>query len=281
MEDMTEEDILKFWEEKEIYKKSKKKNSKGEKFYMMDGPPYATGSIHLGTALNKISKDIAMRAQRLQGKDVFDRTGYDTHGVPIEFKVEKEIGAKTKQDIEEFGVKKFIEKCKEYATKFIELMGPEFRNLGVWMDFDNPYLTLDNTYVETIWDTFKEADRKGLLYLGKYPVHICPRCETAVSFNEIEYAKQKDISRHFPVCKIPAERKRKHLSDNLDNNSLDATREYWDNGQSEYKLSADRTLLGRKLDYRKRACFKNHGQTQNGLYNKKRIQGKGNARMEI
>jgi isoleucyl-tRNA synthetase len=192
--EMTEEQVLKFWEKNKIYQKSKEKNKEGKKFYMMDGPPYATGHIHMGTALNKISKDIAMRAQRLQGKDVFDRSGYDTHGVPIEFKVEKEIGSKSKQDIEKFGVKNFIEKCKEYATKFIGLMGPEFKNLGVWMDFENPYLTLDQKYVETIWDTFKVADEKGLLYLGKYPVHVCPRCETAVSFNEIEYAKQKDTS---------------------------------------------------------------------------------------
>ncbi len=192
--EFSEEEILKFWEENKIYEKSKKKNINGKKFYMMDGPPYATGHIHMGTALNKISKDIVMRAQRLQGKNVFDRCGYDTHGVPIEFKVEKEIGARTKQDIEKFGVKKFVGKCKEYATKFIGIMGPEFRNLGVWMDFDNPYLTLDTKYVETIWDTFKIADEKNLLYLGKYPVHNCPRCATAVSFNEIEYAKQKDTS---------------------------------------------------------------------------------------
>lgn len=192
--EFSEEEILEFWEKKGIYKKSKKKNVNGKKFYMMDGPPYATGHIHMGTALNKISKDIVMRSQRLQGRDVFDKCGYDTHGVPIEFKVEKEIGAKTKQDIEKFGVKKFVGKCKEYATKFIGIMGPEFRNLGIWMDFDNPYLTLDTKYIETIWDTFKIADEKNLLYLGKYPVHNCPRCATAVSFNEIEYAKQKDTS---------------------------------------------------------------------------------------
>ncbi|MFA4960141.1 MAG: isoleucine--tRNA ligase [Candidatus Pacearchaeota archaeon] len=192
--EMTEEEILKFWEEKEIYKKSKEKNVKGKKFYLMDGPPYATGRIHMGTALNKILKDVAMRSQRLQGKDVFDRAGYDTHGVPIEFKVEKEIGSRTKQDIEKFGVKNFIEKCKEYATKYIGIMGEEFKNLGVWMDFGNPYLTLDREYVETIWDTLKVASEKNLLYLDKYPVHICPRCETAVSFNEIEYTKQKDTS---------------------------------------------------------------------------------------
>src|SRR3989338_9076431 len=111
----TEKDVLTFWEKNKIYQKSKKKNEKGKKFYFMDGPPYASGSIHLGTALNKILKDIAMRTKRLQGHDVFDRPGYDTHGVPIEFQVEKEIGSKQKQDIEKFGVKKFVERCKEFA----------------------------------------------------------------------------------------------------------------------------------------------------------------------
>ncbi len=189
-----EEEILKFWREKKIYEKSKKKNAKGKKFYLMDGPPYATGSIHMGTALNKILKDIAMRSQRLQGKEVFDRAGYDTHGVPIEFKIEKEIGSKSKMDIEKYGVKRFIDKCKEFATKFISVMNSEFQNLGVWMDFNNPYLTLSNEYIETIWDTFKVADKKNLLYLGKYPIYVCPRCETAVAYNEIEYTKQEDIS---------------------------------------------------------------------------------------
>ena len=189
-----EKEILEFWNKNKIYEKSRKQNTKGKKFYMMDGPPYATGHIHIGTALNKISKDIAMRARRLQGYDVFDRPGYDTHGVPIEFKIEKEIGSQSKQDIEKYGVKKFIEKCKQFATQYIDVMNKEFINLGVWMDFDNPYLTLNNEYIETIWETFKEADKKKLLYLGKYPIHICPRCETAVAFNEIEYQKQEDTS---------------------------------------------------------------------------------------
>lgn len=192
--ELTEKEILEFWKKNKIYEKSKTQNKKGKKFYFMDGPPYATGHIHMGTALNKILKDIAMRSQRLQGKDVFDRAGYDTHGVPIEFKIEKEIGAKTKQDIEKYGVKKFIDKCKEFATQYIDVMNAEFENLGVWMDFKKPYLTLDEKYIETIWDTFKVADKKGLLYLGKYPIHICPRCETAVAFNEIEYSKQDDTS---------------------------------------------------------------------------------------
>jgi len=196
-----EEKILKFWKDNKIFEKSMKKNSGAKKFYMMDGPPYATGNIHMGTALNKILKDIAMRSHRLQGCDVFDRPGYDTHGVPIEFKIEKEIGSKSKKDIEKFGVKNFVDKCKEFATKYIDVMNSEFKNLGVWMDFDNPYLTLSDEYMEKIWETFKIANQKKLLYLGKYPVHVCPRCETAVAYNEIEYSRQEDTSVYvkFPL----------------------------------------------------------------------------------
>ena len=189
-----EEQILKFWEERKIYAKSRKKNAKGKKFYMMDGPPYANASIHLGTALNKSLKDIAMRSRRMQGYDVFDRPGYDTHGVPIELKIEKEIGSKSKQDIEKFGIGKFVSKCRDFATQHIDVMNGQFKNIGVWMDWENPYLTLSDEYMEYIWGAFKEADLKDLLYLGKYPVHVCPRCETAVAFNEIEYGKQKDTS---------------------------------------------------------------------------------------
>lgn len=190
-----EKDILDFWKSHKIYEKVVKKNSKSSKrFYLMDGPPYATGHIHMGTGLNKILKDIAMRFKRMQGCEVFDRPGYDTHGVPIEVQIEKEIGSKSKNDIENYGVDKFVEKCNQFATQYIDVMNDEFKNLGVWMDWDNPYVTLSDEYIEAIWHAFKEAEKKGLLYLGKYPIHVCTRCETAVAYNEIEYGKQKDVS---------------------------------------------------------------------------------------
>jgi len=201
-----EKDVLDFWKSHKIYEKSVKKNSgASKKFYMMDGPPYATGHIHMGTALNKILKDIAMRSRRLQGYEVFDRAGYDTHGVPIEIQIEKEIGSKGKQDIEKFGVEKFVAKCKDFATKYIDLMNEDFEDLGVWMDFKNPYLTLSDEWIEASWAAFKEAEKKGLLYLGKYPVHVCTRCGTAVAFNEIEYGKQKDTS---VFVKFPLKKKK-------------------------------------------------------------------------
>jgi isoleucyl-tRNA synthetase len=196
MSDVTksEEEILKFWEEKKIQQKSKEKNAKGKKFYMMDGPPYANGHIHMGHALNKVLKDIVIKSKNLQGRDIYARAGYDTHGVPIEFQVEKEIGTKSKKDIDTYGIDNFVGKCKEFATRYIGSMNSEFKDLGIWMDFDNPYITLSDEFIESIWSALKEADKKKLLYLGKYPVHVCTRCGTAVAFNEIEYGKQRDTS---------------------------------------------------------------------------------------
>jgi len=190
-----EKKVKEFWKKEGIALKARTKHAgKGKKYYFMDGPPYATGHIHMGTALNKILKDVALRSRRMQGFDVFDRPGYDTHGLPIENRVEKKLGFKEKQEIERFGVAKFVEECREYATQFIGAMNSEFEDLGVWMDWENPYLTLTNDYIEAIWWTFKKAQEKGLLYLGKYSVHVCPHCGTAVAYNEIEYIKQTDES---------------------------------------------------------------------------------------
>ncbi len=190
-----EEKIRAFWVKEKIKSKVRKKSSVGkEKFYFMDGPPYATGHIHMGTALNKIMKDCAIRSQRMQGKKIFDRPGFDTHGLPIENKVEKKLGFESKEDIEKFGIEKFVKECRSFATEFVGTMAEEFDNLADWMDYSDPYLTLENDYIEAIWFAFKKADEKDLLYLGKYPVHVCPHCATAVAFNEIEYGKATDTS---------------------------------------------------------------------------------------
>lgn len=192
-----EERVRDFWKREGIAEKVRLKQKTGSgvgKFYFMDGPPYATGHIHMGTALNKIMKDCAIRSQRMQGKKIFDRPGFDTHGLPIENKVEKKLGFKAKKDILDFGVENFIKACKEFATEFVDTMGEEFDNLADWMDYSNPYLTFKDEYIEAIWFAFKKAEEKNLLYLGKYPVHICPHCETAVAFNEIVYQKLLDTA---------------------------------------------------------------------------------------
>lgn len=186
--------IAEFWAKNGIYEKAKAGRKGSKKFFFLDGPPYATGSIHVGTAMNKVLKDFYIRFFRMKGFDVWDQPGWDTHGVPIENKVERLLEFKSKNDIEKYGVDKFIVKCKEFATRFIGLMGDQFRNIGVWMDWETPYMTLTNEYIEGAWFTFKKAFEKGYLFQDSYSVHVCPHCETVVAYNEIEYKKVEDTS---------------------------------------------------------------------------------------
>ncbi|MCX8178758.1 MAG: isoleucine--tRNA ligase [Candidatus Aenigmarchaeota archaeon] len=194
-------EIKAFWEKNKIQSKARKRNSGKKKFYFLDGPPYATGYIHIGTAWNKIIKDSYLRYRRMKGYDVWDRPGYDTHGLPIENKVEQKLGLRSKSDIEKMGIENFNKECRKFATQFIDIMNKQFEDLGAWMDWDKPYLTLDNQYIEGAWHTFKVGFEKGLLYKDIYPVHVCTRCETAVAYNEIEYMQLTDPSVYikFPV----------------------------------------------------------------------------------
>lgn len=189
-----EEKISDFWKQNNIYHKAKANRKDAKKFFFLDGPPYATGSIHVGTAMNKVLKDFYIRFFRMNCFDVRDQPGWDAGGLPIENKVEKELGFKSKGDIEKYGVDNFIKKCEELGTKFIGVMADQFSNLGVWMDWDNPYITSTNDYIEGAWFTFKKAFEKGFLYKDSYAVHVCPHCETAVAYNEIEYKKVEDTS---------------------------------------------------------------------------------------
>jgi len=189
-----EKRVLEHWKKENIQKKVKDNREKAEPYYFCDGPPYASGNIHMGTAWNKVLKDFHIRYFRMKGYDVWSQPGYDTHGLPIENKVEKKLGLKHKSDIEKLGVEAFIKSCMEFATEHISTMNAAFANLGVWMDWDKPYLTLNNEYIEGAWHTFKVAYKKGYLYKGNYPVHVCPHCETAVAYNEIEYTTVNDPS---------------------------------------------------------------------------------------
>ncbi|MBN1169843.1 isoleucine--tRNA ligase [Candidatus Micrarchaeota archaeon] len=189
-----EKEIPEFWEKNKIYEKAKKKNAGNESFYFCDGPPYATGQIHPGTGWNKTLKDSVCRYHRITGKDVRAQPGYDTHGLPIEVKVEKELKFKNKADIETYGIGKFVEKCKEFATKYLGIMGRQFQSLGVWMDFESPYITYYDDYIHSSWKTLKMADEKGLLHQGVYVLPYCYRCETTLANYELEYDDETDPS---------------------------------------------------------------------------------------
>jgi isoleucyl-tRNA synthetase len=191
----SEKKMRKFWEDHDIYGKLKKRNEKGAKLYFCDGPPYATGQIHPGTAWNKCLKDAMCRYWRARGRNVRAKPGYDTHGLPIEVKVEQELGIKNKREIEEkIGVEEFIKKCKAFATQYIGVMGNQFQRCGVWMDWEDPYITYKDRFIERAWATIKKAHEKGLLYRGVYVLPLCPRCETTMANYELEYGEMDDPS---------------------------------------------------------------------------------------
>lgn len=194
-------EYLHFWERTKAYEKTKKLRNNGEDYYFLDGPPYTTGSIHLGTAWNKIIKDMLIRYLRMHGYNVRDQPGFDMHGLPIEVQVERSLGIMNKKQIEELGIKKFVETCRDFACRFQEKMSQQFGDLGVWMDWDNPYRTIENSYIESAWWTIKKAHEKGLLEKSQRVLQWCPRCETALAEAEIEYYDETDPSIYvkFPL----------------------------------------------------------------------------------
>ncbi|AIY90260.1 isoleucine--tRNA ligase [Geoglobus acetivorans] len=188
-----------FWNENKIYQKAKERGKKP--FFFVDGPPYTTGRIHLGTAWNKVIKDTVLRFRRMQRYRVTDRPGWDMHGLPIEVKVEQELGIREKKEIERYGIEKFVEKCMKYAIENRDAMTEQFKRLGVWMDWENPYMTIKAEYINSAWWTVKKAHEKGLLERKLMVVNWCPRCETALADAEVEYWEETDPSIYvkFPI----------------------------------------------------------------------------------
>jgi isoleucyl-tRNA synthetase len=192
-----EESILKFWEENDIYKKVKNRytpNSRKEIFYFLDGPPYVTGDLHPGQIWVKSLKDAILRYKRFFCY-VHDRPGYDTHGLPIEVKVEKKLGIKNKKEIEEkVGVENFIKECKNFVNEYKARMEKDYKNFGIWLDWEDPYITYSDDYISKTLLTIKKANEKGLLEKGFKPITYCPRCQTAVANYELVYKEIEDTA---------------------------------------------------------------------------------------
>ncbi len=172
------------WEEMGLYEKIRDARAGRPKFVLHDGPPYANGQIHLGTALNKILKDFVVKSRTMAGFDSPYVPGYDCHGLPIELKVDRELGKK-KRDM---SVADFRRACRAYAERFIGVMTDEFKRLGIFGDWDHPYLTMNFRYQATIVRALGRFVEQGLVYKGKKPVHWCIHCRTALAEAEVEYA---------------------------------------------------------------------------------------------
>ncbi len=196
-----EPEIMEFWDSNSIFDKCTNKNRGKRRFYFIDGPPYTSGSIHIGHAWNKALKDAILRYKRMKGFDAWSQPGFDMHGLPIEVAVEKKLGIKDKKDIvEKLGVKKFIDECENFSLEQMHPMIKDFKRLGIFMDWDNPYKTIKSEYIEGAWWALAEANKNGYLYEGKKSMTWCPRCSTALAKHELTY---KDVTDTSVFVKFP------------------------------------------------------------------------------
>ncbi len=193
-----EESVLSFWKERRVYEKAraaaKQRGADKKPFYFLDGPPYTSGKVHLGTAWNKALKDAILRYKRMRGFDVWDRAGYDMHGLPTEHATQDKLGLKTKEEIKGYGIAKFIRACKELCLENMRVMNDDFARLGVWMDFENAYQSISEEFIEGEWWLVKRAHEEGRLYEGLKTMTWCPSCASALAKHECEYQTVKEPS---------------------------------------------------------------------------------------
>ncbi len=194
---------LKFWKENDIFQKSIEHRKNCPVFTFYDGPPTANGKPHIGHIITRVVKDIIPRYKTMKGYKVLRKAGWDTHGLPVELEVEKQLGISGKPEIENYGVEPFIQQCKKSVWKYEQQWREMSDRVGFWADMDNPYVTYNNSYIESVWWALKTIWDKDLLYKGHKIVPYCPRCGTALSSHEVSQGykdvKEKSIFVKFKV----------------------------------------------------------------------------------
>lgn len=188
-----EKKMLEYWEKNKIFEKSVEQRKKCEKFVFFDGPPFANGLPHYGHILALSLKDAVTRYFAMRGYYVPRTNGWDCHGLPVEYEIEKVLKLSGRKDIIDYGVEKFNNKCRESVFRYTKEWEEMFKRLGRWVNFSQTYATLNNEYMESIWWIFKQIWDKGMVYSGFKSMHICPRCETPLSNFEVTQG-YKDVS---------------------------------------------------------------------------------------
>jgi len=191
-----EEEIASLWEEKRVREKHFNLREGNPLFTFLEGPPTANGFMHIGHARGRAMKDAVLRFETMRGKHVWRRGGWDCQGLPVELEAEKNLGVKTKRDIEKIGLERFVEECNRIVDFYIDHWRRVSERLAIWLDYDNAYETRRNRYIEHVWWLLKKAHEKGLLKEDFTVVPVCPRCETSLSSHEVSlgYTKLKDPS---------------------------------------------------------------------------------------
>ncbi|KYK21021.1 isoleucine--tRNA ligase [Thermoplasmatales archaeon SM1-50] len=180
-----EERIRKFWKDNHVFKKSIDQREGSPAYVFLEGPPTANGLPHPGHVLTRVMKDLILRYETMKGHYILRKAGWDTHGLPVEIEVEKKLGLEDKQAIERYGIAKFNEECKKSVFRYEHAWVEMTQRIAFWLDMDNPYITLKNDYIESVWWSLQQAWKKKLLYRGHKVVPYCPRCGTALSTHEI------------------------------------------------------------------------------------------------
>ena len=191
-----EKEVAELWKEKDIVKKNFNKNE-GKKYFMFyDGPPTANGMPHVGHIETRVMKDIIPRYKVMKGYYVPRKAGWDTHGLPVELEIEKKLGISGKEQIEDYGVEKFVKECKDSVFQYVHIWEKMTNQVGYWVDMEHPYVTYHNDYIESVWWALKELWKKDLLYEGHKVMPYCPRCGTALSSHEVAqgYKDVKDLT---------------------------------------------------------------------------------------
>ena len=189
-----EPQVLDYWKQNKVVEKLRKRNKKGKKFYFLEGPPYTSGHIHLGHAWNMALKDMVLRYKRALGYHVWDRMGYDMHGLPTEQKVMTKLNLKNKEDILAFGLKKFMQECEIFCKEMMLKMNEDFQRIGATLDFSEPYQPIKKEFMEAEWWLIKQAYEQGRLYQGLRTMHWDAATQTAVAKHEMEYKQLTDTS---------------------------------------------------------------------------------------
>ncbi|MEK7154384.1 MAG: class I tRNA ligase family protein [Patescibacteria group bacterium] len=186
-----EEKILKFWKDRKIFEKTLENRAHSRRFVFFEGPPTANGMPGMHHFMGRVLKDLFVRYKTMRGYLVTRKAGWDTHGLPVEIEVEKELGLKNKKEIEKYGIAKFNAKAKKSVWKYKDEWEKFTERIGFWLDMDNPYITYDSKYIETLWWIIKQIDDAGLFYKGHKVLHWCPRCGTALSSHEVAQGYEK------------------------------------------------------------------------------------------
>ncbi|MBR4587756.1 MAG: class I tRNA ligase family protein, partial [Lachnospiraceae bacterium] len=193
--------VEKFWRDEKIFEKSMQERADGPQYMFYDGPPTANGKPHIGHVLTRTIKDMIPRYRTMKGYEVPRKAGWDTHGLPVELEVEKELGLDGKEQIEQYGLEPFIKKCKENVWKYKGMWEEFSYKVGFWADMDDPYVTYYDSFIESEWWALKQIWDKKLLYKGFKIVPYCPRCGTPLSSHEVAQG-YKDIKERSAIARF-------------------------------------------------------------------------------